>query len=213
MDGSRPRQQGGRLVWYPAETDVSIRPGWFYHAAEDDKVKSVEQLLDIYFSSVGGNALLLNVRPTSAAASTRTMPTGSRSWKRGSGRRSLRTSRGVRSLILKGSGDRRCPRERAGNDGTMPRPTSSSGSWWLRSFNVARLREDIRQGQRVEAFARCLVDGTNWKRSPKGRRSAGRSSCGSRRQTREGPRAHSQGQGPGSDRVFRAPRRSVRVSD
>ena len=50
--------------WIPAEVDVSIRPGWFYHAAEDAKVKTPEQLFDIYLSSVGrGSTLLLNIPP------------------------------------------------------------------------------------------------------------------------------------------------------
>lgn len=50
--------------WIPAECDVSIRPGWFYHANEDAKVKSGEQLFDLYLKSVGrGSNLLLNVPP------------------------------------------------------------------------------------------------------------------------------------------------------
>lgn len=50
--------------WIPGECDVSIRPGWFYHAHEDDKVKTSEQLFDIYLKSVGrGSVLLLNVPP------------------------------------------------------------------------------------------------------------------------------------------------------
>ncbi|MBK5278433.1 MAG: alpha-L-fucosidase [Bacteroidia bacterium] len=50
--------------WIPAEVDVSIRKGWFYHAEEDSLVKSPEKLLDIYLTSVGrGSTLLLNIPP------------------------------------------------------------------------------------------------------------------------------------------------------
>jgi alpha-L-fucosidase len=52
-------------VWRPAEVDVSIRPGWFNHPEENDRVRSVENLIDLYFTSVGRNGkLLLNVPPT-----------------------------------------------------------------------------------------------------------------------------------------------------
>ena len=63
--GSRQRLvQEQHLIWYPAEVDVSIRPGWFYHPEEDDKIRSLENLIDIYEKSVGGNTtLLLNVPP------------------------------------------------------------------------------------------------------------------------------------------------------
>ncbi len=50
--------------WIPLEANTSIRPGWFYHAKEDSLVKTPEQLLDIYLTSVGrGSTLLLNIPP------------------------------------------------------------------------------------------------------------------------------------------------------
>ncbi|WP_369753921.1 alpha-L-fucosidase [Flavobacterium sp. WC2409] len=50
--------------WVPGETNVSIRPGWFYHTIEDDKVHSLDEMVDFYYQSVGRNStFLLNLPP------------------------------------------------------------------------------------------------------------------------------------------------------
>src|SRR5699024_5482138 len=49
----------GELIWYPAEADVSIRPGWFFHTYQNRKVKSAEKLLSLWYKTVGGNCMLL----------------------------------------------------------------------------------------------------------------------------------------------------------
>ena len=53
------------LIWYPAEVNTFIRPGWFWHEGENDQVRPLNKLIDIYEKSVGGNAtFLLNIPPT-----------------------------------------------------------------------------------------------------------------------------------------------------
>jgi alpha-L-fucosidase len=62
-DEATQGHRNGKL-WLPAECDVSIRPGWFWHEAENSKVKSAKQLVDLYYQSVGRGAyFLLNVPP------------------------------------------------------------------------------------------------------------------------------------------------------
>ena len=63
--GSRKQIKNcNKLIWYPAEVDVSIRKGWFYHKDEDYTVKPLSKLMDIYYNSVGANAsFLLNIPP------------------------------------------------------------------------------------------------------------------------------------------------------
>lgn len=62
QDGEHGTRDGER--WAPAECDVSIRPGWFYHAGQDSQVKTPEQLVDLYYESVGrGASFLLNIPP------------------------------------------------------------------------------------------------------------------------------------------------------
>ncbi|MBP1538905.1 MAG: alpha-L-fucosidase [Prevotella sp.] len=64
INGLQHGDKGG-THWIPSEVDVSIRPGWFYHESEDDKVKTVEQLMNIYYCSIGRGAnLILNAPPT-----------------------------------------------------------------------------------------------------------------------------------------------------
>lgn len=64
--GSRAALAGHErdLVWYPAEVNTSIRPGWFHHPAEDASVRSADELFTVYLRAVGGNScFLLNVPP------------------------------------------------------------------------------------------------------------------------------------------------------
>lgn len=172
--------KGDRLIWYPAETDVSIRPGWFYHAKEDDKVKSVEHLLDIYFSSVGYNSvLLLN------------LPPDRRGLIHENDVRRLREFRKVLDAIFdenlalgasaKASDTRGGnPAFAAGKITDGDKDTYWTADDWItaatvefdlgraKTFNVAELAEYIRVGQRIEEFVLEAWDGGKWKEFARG---------------------------------------------
>lgn len=145
--------KANELFWYPSEVDVSIRPGWFYHADQDNQVKSLKHLTDIYFQSVGYNSvLLLNIPPD---------------------RRGLIHEADVKRL--KEFADYR-DRTFANNlvaDGQVlwNAAGGESREYALKEaapVNVVLLQEDIAKGQRVEEFeVEALVDG-EWKSVGKG---------------------------------------------
>ncbi len=141
------------LFWYPSEVDVSIRPGWFYHEQEDHKVKSLAELVDIYFQSVGCNSsLLLNVPPNKRGLLhendvARLKEFGEYIEKTFS---KDYTSRWARPWTAK-PGEKK---EYALNKGA--------------TVNTIMLQEDISRGQRVEAFTVDVRVNGEWKTIAKG---------------------------------------------
>jgi alpha-L-fucosidase len=173
-------KKGGRLIWYPAQVDVSIRPGWFYHAAEDMKVKTLDHLLDIYYGAVGGNAqLLLNIPPDRRG---RLHENDVLALKRlGDVLRSTFSTNlaaGAKATDAGGQGGRPGSSPEKTIDGdpetawtTGERAPNAVVEYDLgqsRTFNVAMLQEDIRSGQRVESFALDAWDGKEWNEIARG---------------------------------------------
>lgn len=152
--GSRKMLENAtELFWYPSEVDVSIRPGWFYHAAEDAKVKSLKHLVDIYFQSVGYNSvLLLNIPPDRrgrihAADSTR-----------------LQEFAGYLGRTF--SDDRVLEGEQL-----WIAPAGSQRVYDLRPasrINVVLLQEEIAAGQRVERFTVEVLTAAGWEKVGEG---------------------------------------------
>ncbi|MSD90721.1 alpha-L-fucosidase [Bifidobacterium asteroides] len=160
--GSRKilEQYGGPLVWYPAEVDTSIRPGWFHHASEDDKVRTADELFDIWSTTVGGNAnLVLNV-PSNAQGKISQPDVDSLT---GLGRRIREFWQGAVTEGAKVS----VSSNACGSDPQALLSTGVDSGWWLaaaddehptvtidfdrpRQVDGLILREHIEVGQRVE---------------------------------------------------------------
>ena len=162
----------GRLLWYPGQVDVSIRPGWFYHAAEDDKVKTLDQLLDIYYTSVGGNAqLLLNIPPDKRG---RIHENDARRLKELGDRlratfavnlaAKAKTSMTYDFTLVDGVDER----GRATGYSIKGVDVFECDLGGPKHFNVAMLKENLRSGQWIEAFAFDVWDGRDWKEIARG---------------------------------------------
>jgi alpha-L-fucosidase len=134
----------------PAECDVSIRPGWFWHASENDKVKPPEKLFDLYLKSVGrGASFLLNVPPD---------------------RRGLIHENDAASLREFGKRVRDTfgRNVAAGINPIMRNSDVILDLGAVRRFVYVQLREDIALGQRVGAFAVDIWKDGMWTEAGKG---------------------------------------------
>jgi alpha-L-fucosidase len=168
-DESSVVKRDGQLAWHPAECDVSIRPGWFYHPSEDGKVKSLAALADIYFKSVGRNSvLLLNIPPDRRGRIAD--PDIARLKELRAFIDQLYGTDYAKGAVVAAS-NRAESAEGSGHltDGRLETSWSPAGgknTGWLefdlgamRTFNVARLQENIALGERVQAYrVDALVD-------------------------------------------------------
>ena len=142
-------------VWRPAEADTSIRRGWFHHAAEDDSVRSVDDLVNLYFTSVGRNSkLLLNVPPTRGGL--------------------LHETDIARLAAFRRRLDARFETDLAAGAKRAWRRTGSNAAELILEFDrpvridCARIAEDIEAGQRVAEYALLGSDGIAWEALSRG---------------------------------------------
>ncbi len=172
--GSRDKlSEGTALKWYPAETDVSIRPGWFYHDKEDEKVKTPKYLKEIYFHSVGRNGvLLLNIPPDKRGLLTDYDVRALKEWKQ-------KLDDIFKTNLLKGAKSAGAVKNFKnmldGNDATHNTFSMKDGDNLVdivlkgqKTFNVLLLQENIRVGQRVEKFTVEYWANGEWKKATEG---------------------------------------------
>jgi len=166
--------------WIPAECDVSIRPGWFYHAKEDGKVKTPEQLLDIYYKSVGRGACLnLNIPPDrrgqiheNDVASLREFrrilnATFAKNLAQGARLTPSNVRGGAKQYGAQNLLDQKAQTYWATDDGlTTPELVLEFSN--PVTFNVVSLREYLLLGQRVEGFGLDQYKDGNWVEFAKG---------------------------------------------
>jgi alpha-L-fucosidase len=164
-------------VWYPAECDVSIRPGWFWHKSQDDKVKSLEHLLDIYYKSVGRNSvLLLNVPPNDRGLFSEPDVKRLREFRKVLDKTfAINFAEGKSAIASDVRPDSKASNAVDGNKDTYWATDEGTAVASLEvnlgepvTFNVSMVQEYIALGQRVEEYRIEAWDGQAWKQIAEG---------------------------------------------
>lgn len=160
MGGTR-----GGSKWLPAECDVSIRPGWFWHEKENAKVKSSRDLMDLYYKSVGrGGSFLLNIPPDRRGLLHETDVASIKGFGdmvRGTFATNLAAKAKVTASNVRGKAKAFGPERLLDGDrysywSTDDAVTTAEVVLDLgqqTAFNVIRVRENLKLGQRVEGIA------------------------------------------------------------
>ena len=159
--------------WIPAETDVSIRPGWFWHAHENQRVRSPKNLLDLYFNSVGrGTSFLLNVPPDRRGLIHENDVIALTGFKQALDRlfsSNLAAGAKITASATRGAGfepamvlDEDKHSSWAAPDGTLT-ATLELTLPEARRFSVIGLREPVRLGQRIRKFAVDVRENGAWR--------------------------------------------------
>lgn len=144
--------------WIAPETDVSIRKGWFYHESENNSVKTPQQLVDLYYKSVGRNSLLLlNIPPNKSGLFEET---------------DIASIKEMRS-ILNETFEKNLAKNKAiylltDNKLNTDIPLKIGQIWEINfknnvQFDRIMLQENINKGQMIEAISLQYWDGANWK--------------------------------------------------
>ncbi|WP_139993500.1 alpha-L-fucosidase [Paenibacillus paridis] len=161
-----------RVVWYPAEVNTSIRPGWFYHENEDASVKSTEELVDLYERTVGGNStFLLNLPPDRRGLIHENDEQRMRELGERLGRM-YRTNTAAGSRVVASvckSDEHEGARITDGLKETYWRPSAGIEQAWLevelggkQMIDRIVLKEYLPEGQRIEKFHLEWFDGEKW---------------------------------------------------
>lgn len=170
--GSRSKIAGAKtLIWYPSEVDVSIRPGWFWHESENDRVKAPDKLLDIYFSSVGRNSvLLLNIPPDTRGLIHENDIKSLQAWRKAiDDIFSKNLADSAKISVLKGGNTATAKKMLDKNNAThwttdgQPEAALEFTLPRCQTFDVLMLGENIRVGQRIEKFRLSALVNGDWK--------------------------------------------------